>query len=126
MNARNDAGLTAGWYFDSTKTEHGFVLQGSSMTPITDTDAEPAATATRPTGINRWNTIVGQYGSKKYGDFWEGFKRFSDGSVVAIVYPGPGQHIPTLSMIQAQWLACTTTITITNMGSSGTMGNGRA
>lgn len=94
MNARNDAGLTAGWYFDSTKTDHGFLLRGATMTAITDPDAEPVPTSTRPTGINRWNTIVGQYVSKKYGDFWEGFKRYSNGSVVAIVYPGPRPTYP--------------------------------
>lgn len=94
LNARNDAGLTAGWYFDSTKTDHGFLLRGATMTAITDPDAEPVPTSTRPTGINRWNTIVGQYVSKKYGDFWEGFKRYSNGSVVAIVYPGPRPTYP--------------------------------
>ncbi|HZQ17905.1 MAG TPA: hypothetical protein VFA90_04220 [Terriglobales bacterium] len=53
LNARNDAGLTVGWYFDSTKTDHGFLLQGSDMTPITDPDADPAPTSTRPSGINK-------------------------------------------------------------------------
>ena len=94
LNARNDAGRTVGWYFDSTKTDHGFLLQGSTMTPITDSDADPVPTSTRPTGINKWNTIVGQYVSKKYGNFWEGFKRYSDGSIVAIVYPGPRPTYP--------------------------------
>lgn len=29
------------------------------------------------------------YVSKTYGDFWEGFKRYSDGGTVALVFPGP-------------------------------------
>lgn len=88
LNARNDGDLTVGFYFDSTETPHGFSLQGSTVTAITDPDAEPLPTSTRPTGINNSNTIVGQYVSKRYGEFFEGFERHSDGSIVTLAYPG--------------------------------------
>lgn len=89
FNARNDAGVTVGWYTDGSYRNDGFMLQGSTITAISD----PAGSSTEPTGINKWNSVVGQYLSPGLG-IWMGFKRYSNGSFVDIYYPDSASTYP--------------------------------
>jgi hypothetical protein len=90
FNARNDSGVTVGYYTDGSYHDNGFMLQGSTVTLISD----PAGSRTQPTGINKWNSIVGQYISPGHGDIWTGFKRYSNGSFIDLLYPQSASTYP--------------------------------
>lgn len=52
FNGRNNNGVTTGAYFDASNNHHAFILNGSTMTPITN----PADAS--PIGINKFNSIA--------------------------------------------------------------------
>ncbi len=79
LNARNDQGVTVGFYSDAYNNYPGFILRGSTIQLLT---APPNA---RPTGINNSNTIAGQYLASN--GLWRGFERSSDGSLLDLAYP---------------------------------------
>lgn len=86
LNARNDAGEIVGYWEDGAEVDHGFLMQGSTTTAIVDPSASTSFNrATRPTGINKWNTIVGQF--LPDNGMWTGFKRYSNGSFASLMYP---------------------------------------
>jgi probable HAF family extracellular repeat protein len=80
FGGRNDAGVTTGAYTDSSDHGHAFLLKGSTLTPI----VRPYGAG--PAGINRYTTVVGTY-SDSNGNA-HGFKRYSDGNVIHLTYPG--------------------------------------
>ncbi len=87
--ARNNKGVTAGWYTDSSGQSHAFLLKGSAVTPIVDPKALPGYTTIR--GINNWNSLVGGYfgtDGKSHS-----FKRYSNGSFIDLPnYPYAISH----------------------------------
>jgi hypothetical protein len=87
--ARNNKGVTAGWYTDSSDRSHAFLLKGSTLTPVVDPKAIPGSTVIH--GINNWNSAVGTYdGTDGKG---HSFKRYSNGSFVDLPeYPYAISH----------------------------------
>ena len=87
--ARNNKGVTAGGYTDSSGQPHTFLLKGSSVTQIVDPKALPGSTVIH--GINNWNSAVGVYsGSDGKG---HSFKRYSNGSFIDLPeYPYAVSH----------------------------------
>ncbi len=84
--ARNDAGVNVGFYSTqgpNSNISKGFILKGSTFTSFTH---PKAVWGTTMTGINKNNSVVGWYLDS--GEFAHGFKRFSNGSLVAINFPG--------------------------------------
>jgi hypothetical protein len=81
---RNVNAISIGIYStkDNQTIAKGFMLNGKVFTPIADPKS-PGATYVQ--SINKWNTIVGWYpsGQNEYG-----FRRNSNGSFVALNYPG--------------------------------------
>ncbi len=87
FSGRNDSGTTVGYYTDALGNNSGFMLQGSTLTPILDPKAvSPYGNLTLPVSINRWNSIAGQYLNSN--GMWRGFKRYSNGSFISLNYPG--------------------------------------
>jgi hypothetical protein len=86
FSARNNKGVTAGVYADSSNAEHSFILQGSTLTPIVHPSSFPNTTMVQ--GINNFNTTVGTYSSVGWGGAARGFKRYSNGKFVSFSYPG--------------------------------------
>jgi hypothetical protein len=92
LNAINDNGVTIGFYEDASKYV-GFMVRQSTLAYIVDPKASPAfGQDTRPTGINKWNSMVGQY--VPASGMWTGFKRFSNGSFIDLAYPGSNGTYP--------------------------------
>jgi hypothetical protein len=87
--ARNNNGVTAGWYTDSSGQSHAFLLKGSTLTPVMNPKATPGSTVIR--GINNWNSAVGTYdGTDGKG---HSFKRYSNGSFIDLPeYPYAISH----------------------------------
>jgi hypothetical protein len=87
--ARNNKGVTAGWYTDSSGQSHASLLKGSTVTPIVDPKALPGSTVIH--GINNWNSAVGVYsGTDGKG---HSFKRYSNGSFIDLPeYPYAVSH----------------------------------
>ena len=57
------------------------MLKGTTLTPIDD--PKSLHPTTWVSGINKWNSIVGNYADPKYPPYrWHGFKRYSDGRYV--------------------------------------------
>ena len=87
--ARNNKGLTAGWFTDSSGQPHAFLLKGSTITPIVAPKASPGSTVVR--GINNWNSAVGTYfgtDGKSHS-----FKRYNNGSFIDLPeYPYAISH----------------------------------
>lgn len=95
FSARNNNGTTVGDYEDGLGNDYGFMLQGSTITPIMDPKAvSPNGTTTRPFSINKWNSVVGRYIDPS-SSFWQGFKRYSNGSFITVYYPGALGTYPT-------------------------------
>lgn len=86
MLARNNSGVTVGFYSTQGSTSNiskGFILQGSTFTSF----AHPNAVwGTQMTGINKYKSVVGWYLDS--GEIAHGFKRYSNGGLAAINYPG--------------------------------------
>jgi hypothetical protein len=88
FSGRNNNGTTVGEYEDALANVHGFMLQGSTITPIIDPKADsPNGNITRPFSINGWNSVAGWYADPSTG-LWHGFKRYSNGSFISLTYPG--------------------------------------
>lgn len=85
FTARSDAGVAVGIYGNPGGTFEGFMLNGSTFTPIVDPNSG-APYGTRTTGINKWNTIVGYYATST--GTYHGFRRYSNGSYGDLNYPG--------------------------------------
>jgi hypothetical protein len=87
--ARNNKGVSAGWYTDSSAQSHAFLLKGSGVTQIVDPKSLPGSTVIH--GINNWNSAVGVYsGSDGKG---HSFKRYSNGSFIDLPeYPYAISH----------------------------------
>ena len=83
FGGRNNAGLTTGDYSDFSNHLHPFLLKGSSMTPVS------APSGAGLNGINRYNSIVGSYLDTNANS--HGFKRYSNGSLTYLNYPGAKQ-----------------------------------
>jgi len=80
FGGRNDAGLTTGAYTDSSNKTHAFIRKGSTLIPV----VRPYGAGVG--GINRYNTVVGTYFDSNGNA--HGFKRYSDGNVIHLSYPG--------------------------------------
>ena len=80
FGGRNDAGLTTGAYTDSSNKTHAFIMKGSTLIPV----VRPYGAGLG--GINRYNTVVGTYLDINGNP--HGFKRYSDGNVIHLTYPG--------------------------------------
>lgn len=80
FGGRNNAGVTTGAYTDSSNQHHAFLLKGSSLMTIT----RPFGAG--PAGINKYNSAVGTYTDSNGNP--HGFKRYSDGNVIHLNYPG--------------------------------------
>ena len=76
--ARNNNGVTAGSYTDSSGQIHAFLLKGSTVTPVVDPKALPGYTTLR--GINNWNSAVGTYSGTDGKS--HSFKRYSNGNFI--------------------------------------------
>jgi len=87
--ARNNNGVTAGWYTDSSGQSHAFLLKSSTLTPVVNPKAIPGSTVIR--GINNWSSAVGTYeGADGKG---HSFKRYSNGSFIDLPeYPYAISH----------------------------------
>lgn len=83
--ARNDNGATTGYYSTQGATINykGFILHSGTFTTFVH---PKSAYGTQLNGINKYLTAVGTYldSSRLY----HGFKRYSNGSVLTISYPG--------------------------------------
>jgi len=90
--ARNDSGVNIGVYSSQSASTiaKGFMLKGSTFTSIVH---PKAVFATRLTGINKYNSIVGWYLDSSEGS--HGFKRYSNGSFVNLNYPGSQYTLAT-------------------------------
>jgi hypothetical protein len=87
--ARNNNGVTAGWYTDSSGQSHAFLLKGSTVTPVVGPKATPGSTVIH--GINNWNSTVGAYSGTDGKD--HRFKRYSNGSFIDLPeYPYAISH----------------------------------
>jgi probable HAF family extracellular repeat protein len=80
FGGRNDDGVTTGAYGDSSNHTDAFLLKGSTLTPI----VRPYGAG--PGGINKYNSVVGTYIDGNGNA--HGFKRYSDGNVIHLTYPG--------------------------------------
>jgi hypothetical protein len=86
LTARNDGGVSVGFYSTQGSTSNiakGFILQGSTFTSFVH---PKAVWGTRITGINKYNSTVGWYLDSAEKE--HGFKRFSNGGLAALDYPG--------------------------------------
>jgi len=86
FTARNNAGVTVGGYSLPSQVTPvpgaGLILNGSKFTSV----KYPNAVSTGLTGTNKYNTTVGVAGDSNYQS--HAFKRYSDGSLVTLQYPG--------------------------------------
>jgi probable HAF family extracellular repeat protein len=87
FNGRNNNGVTTGAYFDASNQHHAFLLNGSTVTPI----SKPAGAS--PMGINKYNTVVGAFDPGT--GLSHGFKRYSNGSIIHLDYPNAVQTFAT-------------------------------
>lgn len=87
--ARNNKGVSAGWYTDSSGQSHAYLLKGSTLTPVVGPKATPGSTVIH--GINNWNSAVGVYSGTDGKD--HRFKRYSNGSFIDLPeYPYAISH----------------------------------
>ena len=101
--ARNNNGVSAGWYTDSSGQSHAFLLKGSTLTPVVNPKAIPGSTVIH--GINNWNSAVGTYnGADGKG---HSFKRYSNGNLV---------DLPEYPYAISHWGHSTTAMAINDSG----------
>jgi len=92
FTGRNDKGVSIGTYaLVGTVTVKGFILNGSTFTSVSFPQRGPRGTIL--TGINKWNTVVGYYFDSNQVP--HGFKRYPNGSVVTLNYPGAQSTYPS-------------------------------
>jgi hypothetical protein len=96
FTGRNDGGVSVGFYTNSVAAPNipkGFILQGSTFTSF----AHPKSVGgTFLTGINKFNSTVGWYLDS--ANIAHGFKRWSNGSLVSLTYPGASQGTSALGI----------------------------
>ncbi len=96
FTGRNDGGVSVGFYSTQGTTSNipkGFILQGSTFTSF----AHPKAVGgTQLTGINKYNSTVGWYLDS--ANIAHGFKRYSNGGLVSLNYPGASQSTTALGI----------------------------
>ena len=88
--ARNDSGVSVGTYTtqgSGSNTTKGFILKG--LTTFTSFTHPKSVWGTHFSGINKYNSIVGWYLDS--AENAHGFKRYSNGSLAAINFPGASQ-----------------------------------
>lgn len=86
FTARNDGGVSTGSYSTQGANSNigkGFILHGSTFTSFTH---PKSVLGTNLSGINKYNTTVGWY--LDAGEIAHGFKRYSNGGLAALDYPG--------------------------------------
>ena len=84
FTGRNDGGVSVGFYTpQGTSVSKGFILQGSTFTSFTH---PKAVLGTTLSGINKYNSSVGFYLDS--AQIEHGFKRYSNGDLVSLSYPG--------------------------------------
>jgi len=89
LTARNDGGVSVGFYSTQGPTStigKGLILKGSTFTSFTH---PKSVWGTRLTGINKYNSTVGWYLDS--AENAHGFKRYSNGGLAGIDYPGASQ-----------------------------------
>lgn len=87
FTGRNDGGVSVGVYTtQGTSISKGFILQGSTFTSFTH---PKAVLGTVLSGINKYNSTVGSYFDS--ANISHGFKRYSNGGLVSLNYPGGSQ-----------------------------------
>jgi len=85
FGGHNDVYAYTGVYVDSSNTRHAFLLNRGNLSSI----VRPYGSV--PAGINKYNSIVGSYSDSNGNS--HGFKRYSNGTVVHLNYPGAvGTH----------------------------------
>jgi len=80
FGGRSSAGLTTGTYTDSSNRTHAFIRKGTTLVPV----VRPYGAGL--VGINRDISVVGTYFDSNGNA--HGFKRYSDGNVIHLNYPG--------------------------------------
>lgn len=92
FNARNNAGVTVGGYSLPSQVTPvpgaGLILDGSKFTSV----KYSKAVSTDLTGINKYDTTVGVAVDSNYQSY--AFKRYSNGSLVTLQYPGAQDTSP--------------------------------
>ena len=86
LNARNDGGVSVGFYSTQGSTStisKGVIVTGSTFTSFTH---PKSVLGTRLTGINKYNSTVGWY--LDTAEIAHGFKRYSNGGLVTLDFPG--------------------------------------
>lgn len=86
LNARNDGGVSVGFYSTQGSTStisKGVIVKGSTFTSFTH---PKSVLGTRLTGINKYNSTVGWYADS--AENAHGFKRYSNGGLAALDFPG--------------------------------------
>jgi len=83
FTARNNQGVSVGIYSTPSQSGIGFLLSGSAFINI---QHPKAVYGTNPSGINKYNSVVGWYADGN--DYGHGFKRWSNGSILDLDYPG--------------------------------------
>ena len=85
LTRRNNAGVTVGYFFDSTYQRHGLVKNGAAAVEVTyPASGKPDTTLM---GINKWGSIVGRYLRYVNGHpLFSGFK-LQNGRYLKIWYP---------------------------------------
>ncbi len=93
-SGRNDGGVSVGFYTpQGSSIRKGFILQGSTFTSF----AHPKAVGgTLLTAINKYNSTVGWYFDS--ANIPHGFKRYSNGGLVSLNYPGATQGTQALGI----------------------------
>jgi hypothetical protein len=90
-NAGVTIGVVGGQFALGSMNGTPFKLQGSTFTPSTFKLGGKTYSKFTVWGTNRWGTIVGTYADSS--GYAHGFKRYSDGSAVALDYPGSAETV---------------------------------
>ncbi len=80
LYARNDKGISLG-----VNSRNAVIVNGANVTPIFLTIGAKTYTAVQGFGINRWGSIVGEYGDTAGVN--HGFKRWSNGHGITLDFP---------------------------------------
>jgi probable HAF family extracellular repeat protein len=85
FGGHNNLYAYTGVYVDSSNKQHAFILERLVVNPI----VRPYGSV--PAGVNKYDSVVGSYADSNGNS--HGFKRYSDGTVVHLNYPGSaGTH----------------------------------
>jgi probable HAF family extracellular repeat protein len=94
FTGRNDGGVSVGFYTtQGSSIRKGFILHGSTFTSFSH---PKGAGGTLLTGINKYNSTVGGYFDS--ANITHGFKRYSNGGLVSLNYPGASQGTTALDI----------------------------